>query len=142
MNIGGGRQHDDVDINVTSLIDVVLLLVIFFVVSTTFEREAAIELTLPEAAEDTEQKPAGQIDVAIDRQGVLFVNGARLPDNRTDTLRGRLAAAKRGIDEPIVVIAADQSATHQAVISVMDAARQVGLYRITFPTRLRDEESD
>ena len=141
MNFRGARQQEDtVDVSVTSLVDVVLLLVIFFVVSTTFDRPSAIELTLPEAAQDTDKSPADRIDVAIDRRGTLFVNGVRLPDGGADTLREHLAAAKRDAGESTVVISADQNATHQSVIAVMDAARRVGLYHITFPTRLRDEE--
>jgi biopolymer transport protein ExbD len=114
MNLRSVRD-EGIDINLTPLIDVVFLLLIFFMVSTTFVHESEIELTLPEASEEIRQEAVDKIEIAIDNQG----------------------ARPQGVD-PIVIISADAQASHQMVISVMDAARQLGLYRVTFPTKVPD----
>jgi biopolymer transport protein ExbD len=139
MNLRGERP-DEIEINITSLIDVVFILLLFFVVTTTFAVHSKIELTLPQASDQNTEQAVDVIEVAVDRSGQYFINGNRLSDGQPATIQQALAAAKAGIDEPTVIISADESATHQAVIDVMDAARQVGLYRITFPTRARDED--
>lgn len=132
-------QSDDVDVNLTPLIDVVFLLLIFFMVSTSFVKDSQIKLTLPEASEDVKELPADTIEIAVDRNGTWFVNGHALADKRPDTLLSALAEAVPDSGDPVVVIAADEGASHQEVIDIMDAARQLGLTRITFPIEVRDE---
>lgn len=139
MNFGP-RREEEVEVNLTPLIDVVFLLLIFFMVSTTFVRESEIELTLPEASEEVRENPLDTIDVAIDAGGRYFVNGNALINTQLATIRQALNEARPADAEPVVIISADANASHQAVVTVMDAARQVGLTRITFPTRLREEE--
>ena len=137
MNFRAPRS-DDVDVNLTPLIDVVFLLLIFFMVSTSFVKESQIKLTLPEASEEVKELPADTIEIAIDAGGTWFVNGKAVPDKRLETLKAALSAAiPEGVD-PVVVIAADEGATHQQVIDIMDAARQLGLVRITFPVEVRE----
>lgn len=133
-------QDQDVDINLTPLIDVVFLLLIFFMVSTTFVKESEIDLTLPQASEELREEPVDRIDVAIDRDGGVFVNGQSLVNTQVATLVKALGEARTEDGDPVVIISADAEASHQSVVDVMDAARQAGLFRITFPTRLRDEE--
>ena len=131
-------RSDDVDVNLTPLIDVVFLLLIFFMVSTSFVKESQIKLTLPEASEEVKELPADTVEIAIDAAGTWFVNGKAVPDKGLDTLKTAIAAAiPEGVD-PVVVIAADEGATHQEVIDIMDAARQLGLVRITFPIEVRE----
>ena len=140
MNFRGNRRQD-VDVNLTPLIDVVFLLLIFFMVSTTFVKESEVELTLPQASAELRDQPVDRIDIAIDQNNQVFINGSALINRQLDTIKqGLLDSRPEDGSEPVVIISADESATHQAVISVMDAARQVGLYRITFPTRLLEEE--
>ena len=133
------RPPREIEVNVTPLIDVVFLLLIFFMVSTTFVRESAIELTLPEASEEQTSDSPDVIEVAISRDGTVYVNGRALSDSRNASLRESLAAVMQAGAEQTVVISADENATHQAVIDVMDAARQLGLYRVTFPTRTPED---
>ena len=132
--------EQDVDINLTPLIDVVFLLLIFFMVSTTFVKESELELTLPEASEELREDPVDKIDVSIDRNGAVFVNQRALINAQLSTIRQALNDARSDGGDPVVIISADAAASHQGVVDVMDAARQAGLYRITFPTRLRESE--
>ena len=132
--------EQDVDINLTPLIDVVFLLLIFFMVSTTFIKESEIELTLPQATEDIREELTEKIQVSIDRNGTVFVNQQALSSARLDAIRQALNRVREDGGDPVVVIRADAAASHQAVVDVMDASRQAGLYRITFPTRLRQAE--
>jgi biopolymer transport protein ExbD len=134
------RGEEEVDVNLTPLIDVVFLLLIFFMVSTTFIRQSEIQLTLPEASEDVRENPIDTIEVAIDAKGRYFVNGNALINTQLATIRQVLNEVRPTNADPVVIISADANATHQAVVTVMDAARQVGLTRITFPTEIREEQ--
>ena len=108
-------------------------------VSTTFIRESEIQLTLPEASADVRENPLDIIEVAIDANGRYFVNGNALINTQLDTIRQVLNEVRPADADPAVIISADANATHQSVVTVMDAARQVGLTRITFPTKIIDE---
>ncbi|MGE0383563.1 MAG: ExbD/TolR family protein [Gammaproteobacteria bacterium] len=140
MNFRGhGRRADEIDVNVVSLIDVVLLLLIFFMLSTTFIRHAEIKLTLPEASAQARPGSERRIDVAVDAQGRLFVDGRALVNSQPDTLRQALRAARGDQSDTIVVVSADARASHQSVIDVLDAARALDLLHVTFATARRDE---
>ncbi len=139
MNLRPSKK-DNVELNITPLIDVVFLLLIFFMVSTSFERESEINITLPEASEEyTEQKPLA-VNVAVDASGRVFVNGRPLVNSQLLTIREALRDAASGLDNPPVIINADEKATHDSVVRIMDAARQIDLVRITFATRQLDEQ--
>ncbi|MEM7541323.1 MAG: biopolymer transporter ExbD [Pseudomonadota bacterium] len=132
-------SKEDLDINLTPLIDVVFLLLIFFMVSTTFVKQSEIELTLPEASEELRTDPVDKIEIAISKKGEIFINGQALVNSQLETIKKGLVDNNTEVDgEPVVIINADEQARHQLVIDVMDAARQVGLFKVTFPTRLRD----
>lgn len=139
MNFRAPRNRE-IDINLTPLIDVVFLLLIFFMVSTTFVRESEIDLTLPEASAEQREDPVDKIEIAIDRDGSIFINEKALLNSQLETIREALSALEGSDADPVVIISADANASHQTVVDVMDAARQVGLYRVTFPTRVRDEQ--
>ena len=134
------RHEQEVDVNITPLIDVVFLLLIFFMVSTTFVRESEIDLTLPEASEEVRDEPLDKIDIAVDKKGQYFVDGKALINAQLETVKAALREKITTDGDPLVVISADADASHQSVITVMDAARQVGLVRITFPTQIREQE--
>lgn len=129
-------QSDDVDVNLTPLIDVVFLLLIFFMVSTSFVKESQIKLSLPEASDEVQELPADTIEVAVDENGVWFVNGHALADRSDAALSSALAEVSREQGEPVLVISADRSTPHQDVIDIMDVARRLGLSRITFPVEV------
>lgn len=134
------RRRPPVDINLAPLIDVVFLLLIFFMVSTTFKDEARLRVQLPQAqGEDIPAQEPAMIRIVIDRAGRFFVDDREVADTRTATL-ARLLTERRGEDSAIpVLIQADAATPHQAVMTAMDAASQAGLTRIAFAaTRSED----
>lgn len=137
MNFRSQRQSET-DINITPLIDVVFLLLIFFMVSTTFEREAEIKITLPEASEEQVEDRPEFILVRIDARGRIYIGDNPLADNRISTIHTALQEQARDLADLPVVIRADAEVSHQVVIKVMDAARQSGHVNITFATRVLD----
>jgi biopolymer transport protein ExbD len=140
MNFRTGKR-DEVDLDITPLIDVVFLLLIFFMVSTTFEHNSEINITLPGSSKEmTEAKPDA-VNVGLDSQGVVYINDKALANAQLETIKAALAEALVGLNEPPVIISADANATHQSVVRVMDAARQLDLVRITFATQeIKDEQ--
>ena len=134
-------------VEITPLIDVVFLLLIFFVVSTTFVRTSAIEVDLPDASGAVNRAPAG-IEVRVSATGDYAVNGQDLPGTeRTDLGRALRRARDQSVDpEPLLVIAADADARHETVVRVMDVARELGLTNLRVLTEARppapDDEAD
>ena len=129
------RRPEGPDVNLTPLIDVVFLLLIFFMVSTTFERDTEISLELPEASGEPLKTERVVVEISIDAQGRYYVNQQELVNTQIDTLRRALQQAVAEADRPQVILSADRQTPHQAVITAMDAARQVGLVNLTFATR-------
>jgi biopolymer transport protein ExbD len=127
-------KSSEPDVNITPLIDVVFLLLIFFMVSTTFERESEIEVTLPEAAIDAPVEEEFVIEVTVNSQGTYFVNGQRVINTQTSTLKQAMLKVAGGRQDPPIIVSADANATHQAVVKVMDAARQLGFVHLSFAT--------
>src|SRR5690606_16381509 len=134
------RRRSEAEINVVPLIDVMFMLVIFFVVSTTFERRSEISINLPEASEERADPVVEQVDVTVDAAGRVWVNGTALVNTQLATIRAALEDARRGLDDPAVIISADRNTTHQSVVRIMDAARQADLVHITFATRIDEGE--
>ena len=129
------RRPEPPDLNITPLIDVVFLLLIFFMVSTTFDRETRINVTLPDAdAEQAEDDPKA-LEVTVDAKGGYYVNREEVINTRIETLKRAMGKVARGDKQLPVVINADAKSPHQAVITVMDAAQQLGLLHITFAAR-------
>jgi biopolymer transport protein ExbD len=127
--------RDEPEINLTSLIDVVLLLIIFFMVSTTFIREAEINIRLPEASDEAVPAPVAEtLEIAISQAGDFVVNGRPLVNNERRTLRRaieQLVGDKR--DMP-VVIRADAESTHQAFVTAMSVAGELGFQNVAIAT--------
>ena len=121
------------DINLAPLIDVVFLLLIFFMVSTTFKHESQIKIELPRAGEKAvEETKKKLIDVTIDQEGRFYVNQEALINTQLGTLMTALEKAAAADSELPVLISADARTPHQAVMTAMDAASRVGLLHITF----------
>ncbi len=135
MRLGRGR-HEAPEISLTALIDVVFLLLIFFMVSTTFERASQLSIELPEAQVRDRPEERRPLEVSVDARGRFYVDGRVLVNTQPGTLRRALREASAGRESPALVISADQSAQYQAVITVMDVARELGLVRIRLATRL------
>lgn len=128
------RRSEDPEISLTPLIDVVFLLLIFFMVSTTFTRETQITVNLPEATAAELDQEATIVDVVIDVEGRYYVNNQLLVNRQLDTLRSVLEGVKGGA-ESTLLISADAQTPHQAVITAMDAARQAGILNVSLATR-------
>ena len=141
MNFRPQRQSET-EINITPLIDVVFLLLIFFMVSTTFERESEIKITLPEASEEQMETKPDFILVGIGADEQVYVGDKPLVNNKISTIQTALKEHARELADLPVIIRADAEVSHQMVIKVMDAARQSGLVNITFATRILDEDTE
>ncbi|MEJ2060829.1 MAG: biopolymer transporter ExbD [Gammaproteobacteria bacterium] len=127
------RQRRDIDIDITPLIDVVFLLLIFFMVTTTFSRHAELKIDLPKAS-SAQQDNRKQVQIAIDAKGNFFIDGHPLVNNRPETLISALRdVVKENKDQP-VIISADAMTPHQAVVTAMDAAARLGLTRLSIAT--------
>ncbi len=135
MNLRGSRSRDDPEINFIPLIDVLLVILIFLMVTTTYQRVAELQITLPEAdAEQLKQRPK-EINVGIDAQGRYVIDKAVFAFSSVAALADTLRRAAGETKEPVVIINADANATHQSVIHVMEAARVAGFIHITFATQ-------
>jgi biopolymer transport protein ExbD len=136
---------DDLQINLTPLIDVVFLLLIFFMVSTTFDKESQLQIRLPEAsAQAVTGETPHYLEVQISQSGQYAITA---PDSKesnvlintnSETLRKAMQAATIGKSDVIVIIRADRQATHEQVVRVMDSARQLDLLQVTFATKNTD----
>lgn len=139
MNLRKFRR-EEVSVNLTPLIDVVFLLLIFFMVTTTFRDESEIEIDLPQASEKPAERVDDAIAVVIDQDGKFYVNKTLVINTQVDTLKRALRKTKGDRKNPPVIISADAMAPHQAVVTAMDAARQVGLVRMSIATRNQNNE--
>lgn len=128
------QREGDVSVNLTPLIDVVFLLLIFFMVSTTFTKENRLQISLPEASGAPAEETNDIVEVVIDGRNRYSINGQALARQDINTLKQALQMSVEGIDEPQLLVSADGGASHQAVIRVMDAAGQLGLARLSIST--------
>jgi biopolymer transport protein ExbD len=135
MNFRRGRGHEELEINLVPLIDVLLVIIIFLVVSATFSRINELQINLPTADANQEQEKPLTINVNIEAGGRTQVNNADVPERTVEQLTLALRKAAGSGKEPTVIISADAQATHQSVVNVMEAARQAGLTHITFATQ-------
>lgn len=129
------RPRTQPEVNLTSLIDVVLLLLIFFMVSTSFVKQSQINISLPQADSATiVEEPPEQIDIMITETGVYLVNGRELINNRPETIRNALQKVAAGRVNVPLTISADASARHQHVVTAMDIAGRLGFTQISIAT--------
>lgn len=132
-------RKDEIEINLIPLIDVVLMLLIFFVVTTTFKNEAQVQITLPQASNEPTDKSPQALEITIDKDGRYYVDKQLLINTQLDTVRRALrkVMADKPADQ-LLIISADGQAPHQSVVTAMDAARQVGLTHLSIATRNND----
>ena len=135
MNLRGNRGREDPEINFIPLIDVLLVILIFLMVTTTYQRVAELQITLPEAEADAAKQRPREVNVGIDAQGRYVVDKTVFTFTNVGALADMLKRAAGDAKDPVIVINADDNATHQSVIHVMEAARQAGLVHITFATQ-------
>jgi biopolymer transport protein ExbD len=129
------RPRTQPEVNLTSLIDVVLLLLIFFMVSTSFVKQSQISISLPQvdSAAIVEQVPE-QIDIMITETGTFLINGRELINSRVETIRNALQKVSGGNNTLPLTISADANAKHQYVVSAMDVAGRLGFKQISIAT--------
>ena len=127
--------REEFSINITPLIDVVFLLLIFFMLTTTFSRETRLLINLPEANADIAENQSPQIEITVAREGSYAINGRALINRRIETLMQGLELESGGdLNAPIILVA-DAEATHQSVVTVMDAISQSGFTRMNIATQ-------
>ncbi len=133
------RRADEPEINLTSLIDVVFLLLIFFMVASTFERETQLSVELPESSGAAIDAEGNVVEVTIDAQGRYYVNKQEVVNTRLDSLMRAMQSAAGETAQPKVILSADRKTAHEAVVKAMDAAGQLGYLHITIATAKPDE---
>jgi biopolymer transport protein ExbD len=129
------RSNEEPEINLIPFIDVLLVVLIFLMLSTTYSKFTELQLTLPVADTDAQRDYPKELIVAIGADGNYSVNHTALAGRSTDAVAAALSEAAKGAKETVVVISADANARHQAVVTVMEAARRAGLSQITFATQ-------
>lgn len=139
MNFRKGQGREDLEINLIPFIDVLLVILIFLMVTTTYSRFTELQITLPTADSEKAQERPAQINIGIDAQGRYKINDQPVYYMDAQMLADDLRkAAQAGTDkngnavDPVIIINADRSATHQSVIDVLEAARIAGLSKVTF----------
>ena len=129
------RPKAEPEVNMTSLIDVVLLLLVFFMVSTSFVKQSQISIRLPEAESSAiVEEAAEQLDIMITEQGTFLVNGRELINNRPETIRNALQKLSAGNTRMPLTISADGNTPHQYVVTAMDVAGKLGFVKINIAT--------
>lgn len=130
------RVRQEVDINLTPLIDVVFLLLIFFMVSTTFTKESHLSIDLPEASPQASKMSEAQIELTVTREGDYAINGVSLVNRDPDTLRKAIEKVSAGDNSIPLIITADSATPHQAVVTAMDVSGQLGFSHLSITTKL------
>ena len=126
------HRPEEPEINLIPFIDVLLVILIFLMLSTTFSRFTELQITLPAADAEKMRERSGDVVVAVAADGRYALNGKPVDGRSVERLTAELAAASGGRVDTMVIVSADAMAAHQAVVNVLDAARRAGLARITF----------
>ena len=135
MNFRLGARKEEPEINLIPMIDVLLVVLIFLMVTTTYSRYAELQINLPTADAEQDQNRPSQIDVAVDAQGHYSVNRTPVTYAGPAAFSAELRRAAGDMKDPVVVISADANSPHQSVINVMEASRIAGYGKITFTTQ-------
>ena len=138
MNFQRGRAREEPEINLIPMIDVLLVILIFLMITTTYSKFAGLEINLPTADAQAQQDKPNEIDVVVMASGGVMVNKAPVAGG-VEAIAQSLQRAAAGAADPVVVINADAKAAHQNVIDVMQAARNAGLSHISFATQQKQQ---
>ena len=134
MRFRGRAFREEPEINFIPLIDVLLVILIFLMVTTTYSRYAELKINLPSADAQKAPERTEQIDVAVDARGNYLIDKAAVPAGNAAALSAALRSAAGDMKDPVIVINADANAAHQSVVRVMEAAQLAGYAKITFTT--------
>ena len=137
MNFRRSATREEPDINLIPLIDILIVILIFLFLTTTYSRFAELQINLPEASAERAKDQPQMLSVAVDAQGKYAINGATAPFGSPAAFAQALRDAAKGAKDPVIAISADAAATHQSVINVMEAARLAGYNHISFTTQTR-----
>ena len=140
LNFQRGRAKEEPEINLVPLIDVLLVILIFLMVTTTYSKFAELQINLPEATAEKQPERSNDVNVTVDAQGNYTIDRRAIAFTSVNNLTEGLRQAAGDRREPVIVINADAKAAHQAVIRVMEAARLGGYTHITFTTRQPQEK--
>lgn len=135
MNFQRGKEKEPLEINLVPLIDVMMVILIFLMITTTYSRYTELQINLPTADAEKQPERSSEISVLVNAQGHYVVNKQAVAFRSVEQLADELRRAGARANDPVVVISADAAATHQAVVRVMEAARIAGLARLTFTTQ-------
>ena len=135
MNFQRGREKEPLEINLVPMIDVMLVILIFLMITTTYSKYTELQISLPTAQADKQPERSNEINVLVNAQGQYVIDRAAVPFRGVEQLADELRRAGATHKDPMVVISADAAATHQAVVRVMEASRLAGLTQITFTTQ-------
>jgi biopolymer transport protein ExbD len=135
VNFQRGRQKEPLEINLVPLIDVMMVILIFLMITTTYSKYTELQINLPSADAEKQAERSNELGVLVNAQGQYVINRNPVPFSSVEQLAEELKRAGGALKEPVVVISADAAATHQSVVRVMEAARLAGLTQITFTTQ-------
>jgi len=135
VNFQRGREKESLEINLVPLIDVMMVILIFLMITTTYNKYTELQINLPTADADKQLERTNEVAVLVNAQGQYVINRRAVIFHTVEQLADELKRAAAAAKEPVVVISADATATHQAVVRVMEAARVAGLTQITFTTQ-------
>lgn len=140
MNLSPQRSEDP-DVNLTPMIDVVFLLLLFFMVSTSFIRESSLKVDLPEATGEAMVEQEDPVDIVIQADGQFLVNDEALALINRETLSSVLKRIVGDRNDPHIIISADANAEYQHIVTAMDTAQQLGYTKLTLATRQTKQET-
>ena len=135
MNFQRGRAREEPEINLIPMIDVLLVILIFLMITTTYSKFAGLEINLPTADAQAQKEQPSEVNVMVTANGDIMVNTVPVAGRDVEAIGVALKRAAGDTREPVVIINADAKATHQSVIDVMQAAQQSGLSHISFATQ-------
>ena len=135
MNFQRGRGHDEPEINLIPLIDVLLVIIIFLMLTTTYAKFSGLEINLPTADASKQSEQPNEVNVAVTASGQILINKAPLPVADVKAIAEAMRRAAGDRKEPLIVINADAKATHQSVVDIMQAAQVAGYPHISFATQ-------
>ena len=136
------KDKDEFNLDITPLIDVVFLLLIFFMVSTTFKHESEINITLPSASNKAVDAKPDAINIGLELAGNIYVNGTALINSEFKTIKTALLDKIEYSEKPPVIISADANVKYQSVVYLLDILRQLELVKITYATQILKDEKN
>ena len=135
MNFQRGRYKEEPEINLVPLIDVMMVILIFLMITTTYSKYTELQINLPTADAEKQLERSNEVSVLVNAQGQYVINKVPVAFSSIEQLAGEMRRAASGLREPIVIISADKVSNWQAVVQVMEASRVAGLSQITFTTQ-------